>query len=302
MATRLIAAALLLALSASALGQTPPAGYPADYSQTIETAKKEGELLIYTDMAEYNWRRVIDGFLKVYPSLKVQTLDMGSELFERYYAEKASNARTADLIVTSSVDNWLSVVDRKEVAAYASPEASKVPEWSRPFPGLYTISTDPIVIAYNKRIVPPEKAPKSIAGIAVFYEANPNLRNKLTTHNASANSFGYSIFWSWMQKNPEGWATFDKVGAATRAERSISPMLDKMITGEYALGWFVSSVNIFPRKDETAFKALIGWNFMADGTPLFVRGMAVTQGAASPATAKLMLDYVLSHDGQVQVA
>lgn len=300
--TRLIAAALLLALSAPALGQTPPAGYPAEYSQTIEAANKEGGLLIYTNMAEYNWQPVIEGFLKLYPGIKIQTLNMGSELFERYYAEKASNARTADLIVTSSVDNWLAFVDRKEVANYASPEAPKVPEWSRPFPGLYTISTDPIVIAYNKRIVPPEKAPKSIAEIATFFEANPRLKNKLTTYNAPANSFGYSIYWSWMQRNPEGWAVFDKVGPATRAERSTSPMLDKMITGEYALGWFVSSVNIFPRKDETAFKALIGWNFMTDGTPLFLRGMAVTQGATSPATAKLMLDYALSHAGQVQVA
>ena len=37
-----LAALVLASIAAPALAQTPPAGYPADYAQTIAAAKKEG--------------------------------------------------------------------------------------------------------------------------------------------------------------------------------------------------------------------------------------------------------------------
>ncbi len=79
-----------LAFAAPAFAQTPaglPRDYPKEYAQVVEASKKEGHLLIYSNMAAYNWKPVIEGFNKLYPWVSVQTLDLGSgEVFERYYA------------------------------------------------------------------------------------------------------------------------------------------------------------------------------------------------------------------------
>jgi iron(III) transport system substrate-binding protein len=44
---------------------------------------------------------------------------------------------------------------------------------------------------------------------------------------------------------------------------------------------------------------LIGWKYMEDGTIVMLRGMAIPNKAANVNSAKLMLDFILSQDGQV---
>jgi iron(III) transport system substrate-binding protein len=41
---------------------------------------------------------------------------------------------------------------------------------------------------------------------------------------------------------------------------------------------------------------------IGDGTPMITRGMGVTKKAQSPNSAKLMLDFILSADGQIAFA
>ena len=293
-------AAAPLAHAQTALPAGVPDYYPADYSKIIEASKAEQGLLIYSNMAEYNWKPVTEGLRKLYPWLKVQTLDLDNDQFERYYAEKSSSARTADMIATGAIDQWLAFMKRNEAVEYKSPESGKIPAWSMPMPGLYTVSTDPMVIVYNKRILKPEDAPKSIAGIAKLANGDKaRFNNKVTTYNAAAGAFGLAINWFWTKHSPEAWKTLEALGPMARVERSSGPMLEKITTGEYTIGYFLSGIVLFPKMNDPARKALIGWNFIEDGNPVFMRGMALTKGAASPNSAKLMLDFILSHAGQV---
>ena len=281
-----------------------PAGlpdyYPSDYGTIIEASRNEPGLLVYSNMAEYNWRPVIEGFNKLYPWLQVQTLDLSSELFERYYAEKASNTRTSDLIVTGAIDQWIELTDRGEAVDYVSAEADKIPDWAKPRPGLYTASTDPLIICFNKQLLPEDKAPKSIADLAELARTEPSLvRGRMGTYNAATSTFGLSVFWAYLRENPDAWQLFDVIGPMTRPEVSAGPIVEKVTTGEYVIGYFVSGIVLFPRLQDQARARLIGWNFIEDGTPVFMRGMAVAQGATSPNASKLMLDFILSHQGQV---
>jgi iron(III) transport system substrate-binding protein len=43
----------------------------------------------------------------------------------------------------------------------------------------------------------------------------------------------------------------------------------------------------------------LGWSYIADGQPILLRRMAITRSAASPNSAKLMLDFILSQEGQL---
>ena len=283
---------------AFAQGATPDY-YPESYKDLVEASRKEQGLLIYSNMAEYNWKPVIAGFNKAYPWIQVSTLDLSSELFERYLAEKSSRTRTTDLIVNGAIDQWIEFVDRGEIEVYESPEATKLPDWSKPFPGLYTASCDPMIIAYNKMLLPEAQAPKSIAQLAELATSQEGmLNNRISTYNAATNTFGLSIFWAYMAQHGDAWDKMARIGALTRPERSAGPIVEKITTGEYMLGFFVSGIVLFPKLADPARASLLGWSFIEDGNPLFMRGMAVTKGASSPNSAKLMLDYVLSRAGQ----
>src|SRR5690606_32307562 len=74
---------------------------------------------------------------------------------------------------------------------------------------------------------------------------------------------------------------------------------DKIASGEYLMGYFMSSTIVFP--NQAQLDKVVGWNYIKDATPLFLRGMGVPKNAPQPNAGKLMLDYILSHEGQVNV-
>ena len=294
-------ACLVFGTAGFASAQERPSYYPADYQQIVDASRDEGALLIYSNMAQYNWGPVIAGFNKLYPWIDVSTLDLDSdEVFTRYYAETNSGADTAGLMVSATVDGWQNFMEGDNALAYTSAEAGHVPDWSIPVDNLYTVSTDPMVIVYNKLTVPEDRRPKGIGDLArIVQETGDELRGKLTTYNAAQTSFGSAIDLVYLREHgEEGWANFETIGSLTRAEVSSGPMLAKLGAGEYSIGYFISGIVFFPKLQNAATSKLMGWNFIADGTPLFMRQMAIPKGSGTPASAKLMLDYILSQDGQ----
>jgi iron(III) transport system substrate-binding protein len=304
-AGKLISAAILatgLVGISTANAQKPPDYYPKSYSSIVEGSKKENKLVVYSIMAEYNWKPVLEGFKKLYPWIEVQTLDLGSsEVFERYYSERASGARTGDLIIAGAVDKWLQLLAKGEAIDYTSPESDKLPKWSIPRKGLYTVSADPMVIIWNNALVPENQRPKSLADVAKLAQEHPaEYKNKITTYNAATEAFGLNINWAYTKTyGDKAWNLLGTLGKVVRPERSAGPMIEKVTSGEYKVAYFVSGIVLFPKLNDPARAKILGWAYPTDGTPIVLRGMAIPKGSTNVNCAKLMLDYILSHDGQV---
>lgn len=301
----LLALPLLGALGAAAQAQpqTVPSGYPAAYGQVVADAEREGSLLIYSIMSAENWRPVIEGFNKRYPKIKVETLDLPAsrEPFERYLAERATNSRTADLIATGDPGGWIDFHTRGEILDYASPEAKAWPDWSKPFPGLYTVSSDPMTLIWNNTLVPEGKRPTTFADYVALAKSNEQAwRNRITSYGVHQTTFGYGINYAFVKKHGEkAWAWFAELAKLSpRFERSGGPMTEKVTAGEYTSGWFVSAITFWPRLNDPARAKILGWSFIGDGQPVVLRGVAIPKGAKNVNAAKLMLDYIVSEDGQ----
>src|SRR5262245_56476281 len=79
-----------------------PAGYPADYAKTIEAAKKEGKVVVYSALDTKAAQPLIKDFNAVYPDIKVEYNDMNStELYNRFIAEVASGQGGTDVMWSS---------------------------------------------------------------------------------------------------------------------------------------------------------------------------------------------------------
>lgn len=303
---RILGAITGLALTVTAAAaQMPqlPSGYPGDYGRIVEGSRKEAGLMIYSNMADYNWKPVVAAFHEQYPWIKVETLDLGSgTVHSRWEAEAKSNARTADFLVSGANDRWVRHGMDGDMLDYASPELPKLPDFARPFPGIYVMSTDPLIITYNTALLPDDKRPTGFRSLVKAAAADPGtFKGRVTTYDAARNSFGLAAWWAMMNTwGDEGWKLLAQIGPSIRGETSGGPMNEKISTGEYVAGVAVSGITVFPRLDQAGGK-ILGFAFPDDGTPMMFRGMGIPKNAANPNSARLFLDFLLSQKGQVSI-
>jgi iron(III) transport system substrate-binding protein len=282
--------------AASGSGGAAPTGDAA----LIEASKNEKDgLLVYSIMSEKNWQPVLAGFSAKYPWIKVTTTDLGAyEVFERYYTEAAGKARTADFIATTAPDGWINFVAKGEVLPYVSAEDANIPDVGKIDKGVYAVSTDPMVFIWNKQLLP--EPPKTMAELVSMIQADPaKFEGKIVSYDSDGEGFGYGLNWFYTKaKGEDGWKTLETIGSTKpKILTSGGKMIDSVLSGESSLGFFVSNITVQPRLQEA--QQLLGYSFVPDAQVVAVRGMGVTKSGASPNSAKLLLDYILSADGQL---
>ncbi len=287
----------------SASGAAAPAAGAGADQQMVDASKNEKDgVLVYSIMSENNWKPVLEGFSAKYPWIKVTTTDLGAyEVFERYYTEAAGNARTADIIATTAPDGWINFVKKGEVDPYVSKEDANIPDMGKIDKGVYAVSTDPMVFVWNKALLP--DPPKTMADlVSMIQKDSAKFQGKLITYDAAGEGFGYGLNWFYTKaKGDEGWKTLQALGTAKpKLQTSGGKMIDSVVAGEAILGFFVSNITVQPRLAQAG--QLLGYSFVPDAQIVAVRPMAVTKHAASPNSAKLLLDYILSSEGQIAFA
>lgn len=284
---------------AATTGAAPAATSAGDNNLVAASKNEQAGLLIYSIMSQANWKPVLDGFNAKYPWIKVTTTDLGAyEVFDRYYTEAAGKARTADFIATTAPDGWINFVKKGEALPYVSQEDANVPAVGKVDKGVYAVSTDPMVFIWNKALLP--NPPKTMAELVSMIQQQPaKWQGKLITYDAAGEGFGYGLNWFYTKaKGDAGWKTLAAIGAAKpKIQTSGGKMIDAVLSGEAILGYFVSNITVQPRLAQA--QQLLGYSFVPDAQVVAVRPMAVTKNAKSPNSAKLLLDYILSAEGQL---
>jgi iron(III) transport system substrate-binding protein len=134
-------------------------------------------------------------------------------------------------------------------------------------------------------------------------EKEPDKFNgKLITDDSAGEGFGYGLNWYYTKaKGEQGWKALEAIGSAKpKLQTSGGKIIDAVVSGEALLGFFVSNITVQPRL--AAAEQILGYAFVPDAQIVAVRPMAVTKRAKSPNSAKLLLDYILSSEGQLAFA
>ena len=290
-------AALVATLSAALVQAAAP--------DAVERSRQEKGIVIYGNVAADNFAPVVAEFRKKYPWISVKTLDLGpAPAFERYLTESSLGHRSADLIAAASPTVWVRFIKRGELEPYQAEGAQALPDWSRPFPGLYTLSTDPMVIVYNKILLPPERQPKSITQLRALLKSHPkDFANRMTTYDALRHPFAYAIHWTYAkERGEEAWNTFRELGPVTRPEGGGASMVEKVAAGEYTTVYFSSPLTFYKSMKDMKSSPVLAWNLIEDGTPVMMRGIGITKKSQNKASAQLFLDFCISREGQLAAA
>ena len=296
---------IMTAMVVAWMGITAAAGaapnyYPKDYAKIIEASRAEKGLMIYSVMATDNWKPVLAAFNKHYPWISIKTLDLKpGEVLQRYIAEVESGIPTADFMVINLPSGWARLQKENRLLRYPSPEIPYLPKWSMRQETVYTFSGDPAVMVWNTKILPADMVPKGLGDLAEKAKQRPDFfRARLTAYDDTGSYGTFGIWGLYKHHGEKLWNWLDILGPLTRPDASGGAQIEKILSGEYMLSYNAGLITLGVSSVKKAGK-LIGWKWLEDGNIVLLRSLGISNKAVNVNSAKLMLDFILSQEGQV---
>lgn len=275
-----------------------PAGYPRSYARIIEAAKQEGVLSIYSATDAREVAALLADFRNLYPEIDVEYADLNStEIYSRFIAEVAAREGTADFLWSSAMDLQIKLVNDGYAQAYASPEKPALPESAVWKNEAYGTTAEPIVFAYNKRLMPAGDVPHSHAELTALLQRKPDFyRDKITSYNPEKSGVGFLYITQDAQVTGDTWDFVKALGpTAPKLYTSTGAMMERVVSGESLLAFNMIGSYALERSSKDPSVGVILPN---DYTLVMSRIALIPADARHPNAAKLFLDFLLSKRGQ----
>jgi len=267
----------------------------ADREQKLlEGAKKDGQVVLYSALiVNQATRPIVEKFGKKYPFIKTSYWRADSEdITQKLSAEVRANNVVADVFEGTGVGEQ--AVGANLALPYYTPAIEAYPAEYRDPGGMWTPTRlSYYSIAYSTRLVPPNKVPKS-------YEDLLDLqwRGKMAWRIGSASGtplFITNLRLAWGEEKAK--AYFEKLKEqkiVNFGAGSARTLVDRVIAGEYAI-----ALNIFAHHPliSKAKGAPVNSQLL-DPTASTAATMGVVKGSKHPYAAMLLIDFILSKEGQ----
>ncbi len=263
--------------AASAWGQ--PAGL-------IEAAKKEGKVVWYTSLNINDSNALLARFEQKYPGIKSELLRAGSEqLLNRVLTEDTAGRSAMDVVNLTTIN---ALKRRGLLQAHRSPEFAAFPNQFKDPDGYWaTLYNIYYVLGYNTKMVSPKDAPKNWDDFV-----NPKWKGKIGMDQEE---------YEWYAGTIKAWGKekalkFHNALAQQQIHwnRGHTMVAQLMAAGEFPLGI------IYAHRTESMKKAgaPIDWAKTADPVFVTISPVAVAAKAHNPNAARLLMDFILSKEGQ----
>src|ERR1700722_12451713 len=281
-----------------ALAQSPDAilmySGPDRAQRLIEGARREGQVVIYAALIQNQaMRPIADGFGKKYPFVRLTTWRADSEdIVQKAAAEVRADNVVADLIEGTGAGEQ--AVAANIARPFYSPAAAGFPEAYRNSAGLWAPTRLSYYgIAYNTKMVPPEKVPRSYGDLL-----DPQWKGRMAWRIGSSTGtplFLTNLRLAWGEAR--AMAYFDKLKEqkiVNFGAGSSRTLVDRVIAGEYAI-----ALNIFAHHPliSKGKGAPVNSQLM-DPVASTAATMSGVKGLHYPYGAILLADYILSKEGQ----
>ena len=295
--------AWLLVATFEVAAAATPRGYPRSYADVVEAARREGTVVVYSTTDREEIRGALAAFRKRYPFLKVDYHELESPtLYERVIAESRARSPTGDLVWSSAMDLQIKLVNDGYAQAYASPEKPNLPDWAIWKNEAWGVTAEPVVIAYNKRLVPPADVPRTHDAFERLLRSKTEAYvGRVSTYDPQRSGFGYlQLTQDFHVRRGDVWSLAEALGMVRARQHSSSrSLLAEVESGRSALAY--NALGSYALKRATR-NPDIGVVMPEDYTLVVSRIALITREARQPHAAKLLLDFLLSAEGQQELA
>src|SRR5512135_1839733 len=272
---------VLLACSTAAQAQ-------ADLSALAASAKQEHEVVWYTTTSAGDNQAIVAGFGKKYPFLKVQVLrSTGEKLRQRILTETAAGQFFSDVASVSSMEMGL-LKSKNLLQPYDAPEAAGYPAGTKDKEKFFTaIYARNFVMGYNTAMVAAKDRPKDWPDLL-----DPKWKGKFGIDEEEFEWYGTLV---------DYWGR-EKAGKFIKALAAQQPTLRRghsLLAQLLAAGEFPVAL-VFPFEIEQLKRrgAPVEWSTASDPIVTSINVVALSTKAPHPNAAKLLINYILSEEGQ----
>jgi iron(III) transport system substrate-binding protein len=198
------------------------------------------------------------------------------------------------------MDLQIKLVNDGYAQAYASPEKPNLPAWAIWKNEAWGTTGEPVVMVYNKRLMPAADVPQTRADLERLLTNNPAYRGKVATFNPERSGVGFLYITQDLQVTRGTWRLVRAMGRTdVQLHSSAGAMLERIASGEQLIGYNMIGPYAFERQ---ARDPSVGVILPQDYMLVASRIALIPADARNPAAAKLFLDYLLSKRGQAQLA
>ncbi len=279
-----LAAALMLPFAPLAVG-APAAG-----------------LVIYSTTDTRVFAPVVEDFRRQHAGIEVRYEELDSaDLYERYLREERAGRPQADLLLSSSMDLQVKLVNDGHAAPHVSASSRALPAWARWRDEAFGFTFEPAVMVYNRNVMAGRPLPRSRPQLLEALTRDEAFwRGRVGTYDIARSNVGYLLASQDARQSSDFGALLRAFGdAQVRVETRTSTLLDRIASGELAMGYNLLGSYASMRVAAGAPLVIV---HPQDYTLAVTRTAVLPRSAPHPDAAHLFLDYLLSPRGQQVLA
>jgi iron(III) transport system substrate-binding protein len=259
----------------------------------VEAAKKEGQVVWYTTLIVNQIVRPLkDAFEKKYPGVTLQyTRADDIATYTKILAEGRAGRMQADIL--DGISNMLPLQQAGLLAPFTVPNALSYPPELKDKDGYWVAEIMYVfTLGINTNLLPKDRAPKTYQDLL-----DPKLKGKMAWNGSSViGAFGFigNILATMGEDEGMNYLRALSRQQIVNVEASSRAVLDQVIAGEY---W----INLMTLNNHAVISARKGapvdW-LKLEPVPASFDSVALLKDAPHPHAAQLLLEFLLSEDGQ----
>jgi len=280
----------LLAISAAL------SGCHADFSNDQAIARHQ-KLRIYSTTDLKLFSPLIDDFHQLHPDIEIDYVTFEtSELDRRYRRDLAQGRTSADLLLSSAMDQQIKLVNDGYATPHRSENAAQLPQWARWRDEALGFTFEPAVMVVNLDVMKGRPIPQSRQDLLQAIRADHAFwTGRIGTYDIQKSSIGYLVASQDARHSSEFGALAEAFREADVVTEGGNEVLDRVASGELALGYNLLGSNARARAARASNLRIV---YPADYTLAIARTAVIPRSAANLRAAHIFLDYLLSERGQ----
>ena len=254
----------------------------------LETAKNEGEAVVYANMDVTAMKPLADGFMRRYPGVKATSVHFsGAAIITRIESESRVGKPLSDVVLSGQL-GVLASIEKRIAARYRSPERETLRDGFKDKDGLWTTyMTNVMVSAYNSRLVKKDELPRSVEDLL-----RPRWKNKLVMDSQSYVWFGTMMQYLGDDNGQRFMKRLNEQNLQHSRGRRLMTQLLAAGEHEIAVETNLNSVLSLSRQGAPLGFAPIQPYFLSPSL------VFMSANAPHPFAGALFVDYLLSEEGQ----
>lgn len=257
------------------------------------------ELKIYSATDTSAMQSVLDDFGDRFPEVEVVYKEYNT--LELYNAILKGGITDADVVISSSMDLQVDLVNRGLAQPVAVAQSRTMPEWAQWRSELFGFTYEPAVVIYNKKAFENRELPATRSALASAIRDDPQFfKNAIGSYDIAVSGVGYLFATQDLQRSYQFWRLVESFGrAGLQVFCCTYEILNRVADGELVFGYNVigsyaaEKARIDPR---------LGVYALSDYTLVMSRSAFVHKAAPNPEHAKRFVNYLLSREGQQRIA